>query len=234
MQTDLAHPPDGVSQLALFDLDNTLIDRQAAFRRWAEWFADEWGLGPEAVEQLCLLDEDGFASRQEVFTGARQHWRLPDSVDELIAGYRLSYPSFFVADGSVNQSLDRLRQAGIPVAVVTNGPPSQREKIERVGLDRRIDACCISEEVGAAKPSHQIFEAALTRLGLDQGGPTHVTMVGDSPLADIGGARDMGFRTIWMSRGRRWDVDGFQPDAAVATVAEAVDLILGTTTQTSA
>ncbi|GLX10425.1 hypothetical protein [Microbispora sp. NBRC 16548] len=46
---------------ALFDLDNTLADRDEAFRRWAEEFADVHGLGDEAVERLVALDEHGYA-----------------------------------------------------------------------------------------------------------------------------------------------------------------------------
>ncbi|GAB2928027.1 hypothetical protein ACFMQL_04380 [Nonomuraea fastidiosa] len=38
--------------LALFDLDNTLIDRHAAFERWAAEFAAQRRLGAEAVPWL--------------------------------------------------------------------------------------------------------------------------------------------------------------------------------------
>jgi putative hydrolase of the HAD superfamily len=38
--------------LVLFDLDNTLIDRAASFRRWATHFAEVHSLGPEDVAWL--------------------------------------------------------------------------------------------------------------------------------------------------------------------------------------
>jgi beta-phosphoglucomutase-like phosphatase (HAD superfamily) len=39
--------------LAIFDLDNTLVDRMAAFRSWAEWFAGQHGLDPaHAVSRM--------------------------------------------------------------------------------------------------------------------------------------------------------------------------------------
>jgi len=38
-----------VQRLVLFDLDNTPVDRQSAFAAWGTEFAEERGLGHEAV-----------------------------------------------------------------------------------------------------------------------------------------------------------------------------------------
>jgi putative hydrolase of the HAD superfamily len=51
-------------------------------------------------------------------------------------------------------------------------------------------------------------------------------MVGDNPGADVGGAVACGLRSAWISRGRDWQLDAFLPDVSVATVAEAVQLIV--------
>jgi putative hydrolase of the HAD superfamily len=51
-------------------------------------------------------------------------------------------------------------------------------------------------------------------------------MVGDSGPADIRGGQGVGLRTIWLTRGRRWELGDPRPDACVDTVAEAVELIL--------
>jgi FMN phosphatase YigB (HAD superfamily) len=57
-----------VRRLALFDLDNTLVDLDEAFRAWAKEFADERGLGHGAVDWLFALDTDGFPHREVFFT----------------------------------------------------------------------------------------------------------------------------------------------------------------------
>jgi len=52
-------------------------------------------------------------------------------------------------------------------------------------------------------------------------------MVGDSAANDIGGGRAMGFRTVWVHRGRSWELDEFAPDHVVADVPGAVEVLSG-------
>jgi len=215
-----------VVRVALFDLDNTLVDRQDAYRRWAESFVAERGLETEAVRWLCAADDDGFARREDVFAGVRARWGLAESVEHLLSNYRKSYPSFFAPDNQVSAALDRLRQAGWKIGVVTNGPASQHMKLERAGLVGLVDACCVSDEVGSAKPDRGIFEEALLRCGARSSSKDSVVMVGDTPAPDIGGGRAMGFRTIWIQRGRVWPLTEYAPDTSVGSVVQAVDQLL--------
>ncbi len=212
--------------LALFDLDNTLVDRQAAHRRWAESFAARYGLSEPGVAWLCEADDDGFARREVVFAGVRERFGVAETVDDLVRAYRDEYPTFFHPDDAVSEALVRLRRGGWRIGVVTNGPVSQHVKMERAGLVDLVDTCCVSDEVGVAKPDRRIFEAAIERCGgrPDDGGSTW--MVGDAPGPDIGGAREVGLSTMWLHRGRRWEEAGYRPDAIVETVAEAVDILL--------
>jgi FMN phosphatase YigB (HAD superfamily) len=212
--------------VALFDLDNTLVDRSAAFRRWAEQFVDDHRLGEEGLAWLSAADDDGFAQREVLFEGARRRFGIAQSTEELIADYRRTYPSGFRPAAPVNNALQALRHAGWRIAVVTNGPPSQREKLTRAGLEELIDAVCISDEIGVAKPDRGIFEEALLRCGAEGTPATSVTMVGDTPEPDVGGARSMGFCTIWLHRGRQWPRADYSPDASAASVVEAIELLL--------
>jgi FMN phosphatase YigB (HAD superfamily) len=215
-----------MTRLALFDLDNTLVDRQSTYRRWAAAVIDRFGLGLGELEWLCAVDDDGFASREDVFGPARARWGLTQSVPELIEQYRTDYPSFFVPDPLVNDALVHLRHGGWTIGIVTNGPTSQNEKIERAGLVDVVTAWCISDEVGAAKPDARIFEEALLRCGVDPEQPGRVVMIGDTPVPDIGGGRAMGFQTIWIHRGRRWPLTDYRPDGVAASVPDAVALLL--------
>ena len=213
--------------LALFDLDNTLVDRQAAYLRWAEWFAERHGLGEVGVAWLCRADDDGFARRDAVFGAARARFGLEPSVEALIADYRREYLTFYRPDDEVTDALAHLRAAGWVVGVVTNGPPTQHEKLARAGLAGLVDACCVSDEVGATKPDRRIFEAAFRRCGTGPDGPGPAWMVGDAPGPDIGGGRGVGLSTMWIHRQREWAETGYRPDAVVATVAEGVELLTG-------
>jgi putative hydrolase of the HAD superfamily len=212
--------------VTLFDLDNTLIDRQLAYGRWVCAFAADRGLGADAVQVLTEADEDGFASRQTVFETARQKLGLAESVGELIADYRAEYPTFFEPDDTVLYALQRLREHGFFIAVVTNGPSSQREKVERSGLRALLDGVCISEEYGIEKPDPRIFVETIRRCCGTQEFDGIGWMIGDSPYHDIAGGKNAGLQTVWLSRGRTWTETEFGPDFVTSDVTGAIDLIL--------
>jgi putative hydrolase of the HAD superfamily len=84
-----------------------------------------------------------------------------------------------------------LRAAGLRVGVLTNGPSRmQRRKLDVIGMTEAVDAICVSEELGAAKPDPRAFAVAAERLGAAAG---ETAMVGDNVVADIGGALDAGY-----------------------------------------
>ena len=56
-----------VQRLALFDLDNTLVDLNAAFAVWAAEFASAHGLGQRAVDWLVALNREGYPHREVFF-----------------------------------------------------------------------------------------------------------------------------------------------------------------------
>ncbi len=208
--------------LALFDLDNTLLDREAAFSRWAESFGTELGLPEGSLTLIEQLDGDGSIPREEFFEAVRRAFGITTSIEELVSHYYLEYPECFAIATDTIDALRNLRSQGWKIGVVTNGPPSQMRKLESTALVGEVDAICISEEIGAWKPDPVIFAEAARRCGVDLRG----WMVGDSVSADIVGGHSCGLRTVWMSRGRAWDPADLAPDAVAATIPQAVDLIL--------
>jgi HAD superfamily hydrolase (TIGR01509 family) len=85
-----------------------------------------------------------------------------------------------------------LRRQGVKTAVVSNIAFDVRPAFAAIGADRDVDEFVLSFEVGATKPSPEIFTTALSRLGV---APADAVMVGDSDEAD-GGARDVGCRFL--------------------------------------
>jgi len=215
-----------VPRFALFDLDNTLVDREAVFRAWAEWFVRERSMDYGVVDWLCNADDDGFAQRHEVFAAAREQFGLQETVEEMVAAYWSDYISFYRPDPDVISPLKRLRESGWRIAIVTNGPSTQHEKVTRAGLDELVDACCVSREIGVEKPDGLIFEEALRRCGWSHRDESPAWMVGDAPVPDMKGGCEAGLRTLWMHRGRRWVESDFEPDAQVGSVREAVEVLL--------
>ncbi len=209
--------------LALFDLDNTLLDRERAFALWTDGFIRTHGLHPDAAAVITRADADGFAPRDAFFAEVKGELGIGTDTGELLEAYAVEYPARYTADPAMIGSVRRLRASGCKVGVVTNGPPSQWAKFEAAGIVDEFDAVCISALVGSWKPDLAIFREAARLCRV----PLEGWMVGDSAEADIGGGANAGLTTIWMSRGRTWTTEGLRPDHVVDTIPQAVDVILG-------
>ncbi|MFJ6137405.1 HAD family hydrolase [Kitasatospora sp. NPDC092286] len=214
-----------MQRLALFDLDNTLVDRGSAFARWAQEFAALWGLGPEVVEWLTEIDDDGLCPKAEFFATVRERFGLAASVEDLWAQYRRRYPEFMRCEPAVLSALSELRAAQWRVGVVTNGVhETQLGAMKHAGLTELLDGWCISEAEGLRKPDPRIFSLAAQRCGV--GGPWTGWMAGDSVTADIAGGREAGLRTIWIRRGRSWPRAETAPDYEVDNALDAIKILL--------
>jgi|SRR5579863_1399215 len=91
----------------------------------------------------------------------------------------------------VRESLERLRAAGFELAVVSNSEGTIEQMLAEIDLRELFATVIDSSVVGFTKPDPRIFQLALDRLGVH---PAEALMVGDSPSADIEGARAVGIR----------------------------------------
>jgi putative hydrolase of the HAD superfamily len=89
-----------------------------------------------------------------------------------------------------------LRRRGLRVAIVSNCDHSTRPVVERLGLVDEADAVILSFEVGAAKPSPEIYRAALERLDVQAGDALFVD--DQAPYCD--GAAALGIQTVLIVR----------------------------------
>ena len=182
--------------LLLIDLDNTLIDRTAAFKTWA---AARFGVAE--VPWLVEVDRDGYAARETVAALIAQRHGLPAA--DVLAELRAGMVDHLTADPEVAAALEEATAAGFVPVIVTNGLVAQQEaKLRRTGLDRLVAGWTISEAAGVRKPDRRIFEIAAASVGrsLDASG----WMVGDHAELDVGGGAAAGLRTAWVSAGRTW------------------------------
>ncbi len=210
----------------LFDLDNTLFDRETAFRRVAEDFYAEF-LAPaalmsreEAVALMVEWDEDGYSNRREFREAVLAQW--PEAgldFDALNAWYRQAMERRTLPDASINDFLGGVNRAGVPWGIVTNGDGrNQRNKCRLAGLGGLARCIIVSGEQGYAKPDPRIYADALSALGLTS--PEGVLFVGDNPVADVEGARASGMRTAWVTRGRSFPPDLPPPDIVIERVTD--------------
>lgn len=216
--------------LLLCDLDDTLIDRAGAFRRWAQDFAGRHVIPPTELPWMLDLDHDGYVNRPAYLAAVRERFQLPVTLERLVAEYHERYPCFVEPpDPGTMAALRELRADGWRVGVVTNGAASQEAKLERAGLLDCLDGWAISDLVGHRKPDPTIFRVAAERCGRPL---RDAWMIGDYGPTDIAGASALGLRSVWLRRGRAWPFQAYLPTHEADTFAEAVILARGGTAGT--
>lgn len=102
------------------------------------------------------------------------------------------FMSVIQPDAGALAFLERCKEAGVPVCIVTNMQYRfQVRKLEALGLTKLAEFMVASEHAGAEKPHTKAFDAGLELLGMKA---NEVIMLGDSYEADILGAQQVGIR----------------------------------------
>lgn len=199
----------------LVDLDNTLIDRDAAFRAAVTDFLDDHGLPAADVDWVMAADAGGYTARDRLAAMMLDRFGGGDVRTLLDAGAA----DRVTLAAATAEALSRVRAAGWTCVIVTNGRTRQQEaKIRNTGLDRLVDGWVISEAAGRKKPDPAIFRAAAPDLD-------GAWMIGDSPHADIAGAVALGLTSVWISAGKPWTETAYHPTHTAADIVTALNLL---------
>ncbi|MEY2231225.1 HAD family hydrolase [Streptomyces sp. BF23-19] len=213
--------------LLMLDLDNTLIDRDAAFRDAVTTFLAEHHLPATDVTWVMTVDAGGYTARHDVATAMNDRFRGRVPATAVQALLDRGGADHVVLTDAARAALDRVSADGWTCVIVTNGRTVQQEaKIFRTGLDRLVQGWVISEKVGFKKPDPKIFHAAAGAVGVPLAG---AWIIGDSAPADIAGADALGLRSIWVSNGRTWSYDSYGPTRIAEDFATAIDRLISTT-----
>jgi HAD superfamily hydrolase (TIGR01549 family) len=90
--------------------------------------------------------------------------------------------------------VSELRQAGVPVGIVSNSEGRLAELVWELGHAALFDAIADSGQLGIEKPDPRIFEWTARQLGV---APATLVHVGDAWEADVRGVLGAGGRAIW-------------------------------------
>jgi len=192
----------------LFDLDGTLLDRDSTVQELLTAQYDRFRpvlsqINPEAyVQRVLELDAHGHRDKVSVYQLAAAEFGLPSELaPELTADFWSSYHAFCRAYPEVNSVLLELRSRGLKLGVITNGSVQIQEAVvQRLGVSDLLDTVLISEREGTRKPSPEIFERAVHRLGVRS---EEAWFVGDHPNVDVEGATAAGLTAVWR-RNENW------------------------------
>lgn len=122
----------------------------------------------------------------------------------------------------------RALKGRVRVGAITNG----NAEVARVGLDGYFDFALSAVDLGAAKPSHLVFETAAARAGV---APQSVVHVGDDVHSDVYGAATNGLQAVWLDRyGIDWPADvPVVPHMRVSSLAELEGRLLAVIRESS-
>ena len=159
-------PPRG----AIFDLDGTLVDTNRfhveAWRRVfiahghdvpTDRIAAHIGMGGDhlipAVLGQAVYDRDGKAMRKGYSEAFRE----------------IAHRERFRVFPGALELLDRLRAAGVKLALGTSSPQDLLDEIQRsagVDFSAHVDVTTTADDAGASKPAPDVVHAALKKLGV--------------------------------------------------------------------
>ena len=200
--------PGAGLRAVLFDAGNTLV-----FLDYAR-LAEEVGaaIGLPLTEQGLARHRAAATRAMESATGGDRHRAAayleslfllsgvpPESLDQVrdclgrMHGERHLWS--VLADRSA-ESLARLRQAGLKLAVVSNSDGRVEQALAAAGIRHYFDVVIDSALIGVEKPDPRIFHAALEALGV---APEEALYVGDLYDIDVVGARAAGLDAVLLA-----------------------------------
>lgn len=184
-------------QIALFDLDGTLVDSIPAMKRvYFELLSD---LGKNGTE--IEFQEFNGKTLKEIVAALISRYSLSESQESLLARYHskinLIYPQSASLQPHAKDMLNRLSQRGIQIGLVTSSPLSLAKSVlERHEIQSYFTRLICAEDFVYGKPAPDAYLSALKKF---QCSPTQAIAIEDSENG-VCSARSAGIRTLWYTQ----------------------------------
>jgi len=188
----------------IFDLDNTLIDRQRAFTEMLKRKLPQI-LEPsrhseinQMIEDILKWDANGTVSRYQCFSTFIKEYHVTSiTAEELDQGWSKESGSTAYLFDDVIDTLIALRPK-YKLAILSNGnSSSQRRKLATINIDHLMDYTLVSGEFGVNKPDPLIFQHVAAQLAVE---PHECVYIGDNYQIDVLGSKNAGMQSIYVDR----------------------------------
>jgi HAD superfamily hydrolase (TIGR01509 family) len=197
----------------LFDIDDTLFDRQAAQHEVLRKIVSEFptlfrGLDDKEITKAFLkadlISSQEFASGASIDASRELRSRKFLEFLHLAQEYSQNITSMYwkcypLVEAPIigAQELVKKLATDYRIGIISNGSPDvQYTKLDNLGVKNYLDCVVLSEELGIRKPDLGIFQEASKRLKVQTG---QCIFVGDSYDADIVGAKNSGMQACWFN-----------------------------------
>ena len=198
-------------QIFLLDIDNTLLDFDAAEKRGFEKLIESYGIEYRSrmLEEYKKLNRDLWdlleqekISRDELlntrFTRLFSSFGLEINGAEAESRYRLHLGEGADLLPHTKETLLHLKQKGKKLYPASNGVyHTQIQRLKKAGIYDLFDGMFISEKIGYEKPSPSFFEHCFKHIS--DFSKEKTIMVGDSLSSDIQGAINAGIDSCLIS-----------------------------------
>jgi putative hydrolase of the HAD superfamily len=209
----------------LFDLDQTLLDKNRSLFNFANYQYDHFSLVRFSSDKQCFIDKfselnNMVIPKEEVYEKLVSYFKIEKYLyDELLDDLNVNFHIHCVGFPGMQEMLKRLKECGYKLGIVTNGRDFyQRNKISALGISDYFNAIVTSGAVNIKKPDHKIFNIALKHLNSLS---NCSVFIGDSLKADVIPAKELGMFTILKSN----DYSYPQPDATCTNLIEIPNII---------
>jgi HAD superfamily hydrolase (TIGR01662 family) len=145
-----------------------------------------------------------------------------DVNSEVVAGATNAFCEGFMKyvriDENAKSALEKLH-GKYKLGIVSNLaiPECVDKLLEKHDLNRFFGVVVVSGAVNKRKPSPEIFEKALVKLGVSA---ENAVFVGDTVDADVEGAKNAGMKTIYIERRPQKEVENARPDQTIKSLVE--------------
>lgn len=189
-------------KVILFDMDNTLIDRQRIFREMLREKLSGYHTNvtkdelEQIVDELILWDNNGNQHRLVTFQQYVDKYKVPTTAKELNDYWNENSGKIIYVFEDAEETIAYLHQ-NYRLGIVSNGnAESQRRKIAKLPFIDVFEYSIVSGEIDIHKPDKGIFLKACEDMGVL---PEECVFVGDNYRCDIEGALQAGMKPIWIS-----------------------------------
>ncbi len=212
--------PSFIEALTSFILQIGLPDEVANSRQAHRWLHYYWAQSPELINDREAFDKDEDLfwvnhSRRYLLASGCQSDEATQLAPDLTRCMRDGYTPEDLLVDEVPSLLQKLKQNGFRLAVISNRRNPFDEQLETLGINSYFEYSLAAGTINTWKPDPLIFQYALKEMEVK---PEHAVYVGDNYFADVIGAQSAGMHAVLIDQANLF------PEANCAVIGRLPEL----------